>query len=318
MKKNLLVNLIKNVRNNVLALAALLVVIAPSLSNAFPIYAQQAYENPREATGRIVCANCHLAQKPVEIEVPQGVLPDTVFEAEVQIPYDLSLKQVTTDGTKGSLNVGAVLILPEGFTLAPKERLSEKLKEETKNITISPYSTSKQNILVVGPIPGEKNQTIVFPILSPNPAENKNVHFIKYPIYVGANRGRAQVNPTGTKTNNTIYTSPVEGQITKIEKTSAGGYDISIKSKRGDVIVTNVPSGPDLIVKNGQAVLADQVLTIDPNVGGFGQTETEVVLQSPARVKGMIAFFFTIILAQILLVLKKKQFEKVQLAEMNF
>lgn len=318
MKKNLLVNLIKNVRNNVLALAALLVVIAPSLSNAFPIYAQQAYENPREATGRIVCANCHLAQKPVEIEVPQGVLPDTVFEAEVQIPYDLSLKQVTTDGTKGSLNVGAVVILPEGFTLAPKERLSEKLKEETKNITISPYSTSKQNILVVGPIPGEKNQTIVFPILSPNPAENKNVHFIKYPIYVGANRGRGQVNPTGTKTNNTIYTSPVEGQITKIEKTSAGGYDISIKSKRGDVVVTNVPSGPDLIVKNGQAVLADQVLTIDPNVGGFGQTETEVVLQSPARVKGMIAFFFTIILAQILLVLKKKQFEKVQLAEMNF
>jgi apocytochrome f len=43
-----------------------------------------------------------------------------------------------------------------------------------------------------------------------------------------------------------------------------------------------------------------------------------LVLQSPARVKGMIAFFFTIILAQILLVLKKKQFEKVQLAEMNF
>ena len=71
-------------------------------------------------------------------------------------------------------------------------------------------------------------------------------------------------------------------------------------------------------LKEGQALLADQTLTVDPNVGGFGQTETEIVLQSPARVKGMIAFFFTIILAQILLVLKKKQFEKVQLAEMNF
>ena len=318
MKNNLLVNLIKNVRNGVLALVTLLVVSNPIISNAFPIYAQQAYENPREATGRIVCANCHLAQKPVEIEVPQGVLPDTVFEAEVQIPYDLSLKQVTADGTKGPLNVGAVVILPEGFTLAPKERLAEELKEETKNIKISPYSTSKQNILVVGPIPGDKNQKIVFPILSPNPAENRNVHFIKYPIYVGANRGRAQVNPTGTKTNNTIYTSPVEGQITKIEKAASGGYDISIKSKRGDLVTTNVPAGPDLVVKNGQVVLADQALTIDPNIGGFGQTETEIVLQSPARVKGMIAFFFTIILAQILLVLKKKQFEKVQLAEMNF
>jgi len=44
----------------------------PSVSEAYPIYAQQGYENPREATGRIVCANCHLAQKPVDIEVPQA------------------------------------------------------------------------------------------------------------------------------------------------------------------------------------------------------------------------------------------------------
>ena len=48
------------------------------------MYAQQGYENPREATGRIVCANCHLAQKPVDIEVPQAVLPNSVFEAVVK------------------------------------------------------------------------------------------------------------------------------------------------------------------------------------------------------------------------------------------
>lgn len=301
-----------------LLLSVLSAIYMPLASSAFPIFAQQAYENPREATGRIVCANCHLAQKPVEIEVPQGVLPDTVFSAEVKIPYDLTSKQVTGDGTRGPLNVGAVLILPEGFTLAPKERLSEELREETKGINIVPYSNSKPNILVVGPIPGDKHQTITFPILAPNPAENRNVHFIKYPIYVGANRGRGQLNPTGTKTNNTIYTSPTEGQLSKIEKLGSGGYDLSIKSKRGDIIVTSIPNGPDLVVKEGQTLAADQPLTIDPNVGGFGQTETEIVLQSPARVKGMIAFFFTIILAQILLVLKKKQFEKVQLAEMNF
>lgn len=318
MKHNYLLNLTKSLTQSALAIVAVTTVLNPDLSNAFPIFAQQAYENPREATGRIVCANCHLAQKPVEIEVPQGVLPDTVFGAEVQIPYDLTVKQVTGDGTRGPLNVGAVLILPEGFTLAPKERLSEELKEETKGLTISTYSGSKPNILVIGPIPGDKHQKIIFPILAPNPAENKNVHFIKYPIYVGANRGRGQVNPTGTKTNNTVYTSPAEGQLVKIDKLSAGGYNLSIKSKRGDILSVSIPAGPDLLVKEGQAVLADQTLTIDPNVGGFGQTETEIVLQSPARVKGMIAFFFTIILAQILLVLKKKQFEKVQLAEMNF
>nr|BDA97605.1 cytochrome f [Cryptomonas tetrapyrenoidosa] len=318
MKYNYLLNLTKSLTQGILSLSLVATILMPSFSSAFPIFAQQAYENPREATGRIVCANCHLAQKPVEIEVPQGVLPDTVFSAEVEIPYDLSTKQVTGDGTRGSLNVGAVLILPEGFVLAPKDRLSEELKEETKGVTISTYSASKPNILVVGPIPGDKHQKIVFPILSPNPAENKNVHFIKYPIYVGANRGRGQVNPTGTKTNNTLYTSPAEGQLVKVEKIATGGYNLSIKSKRGDVVTVSVPAGPDLVVKEGQLVTADQALTIDPNVGGFGQTETEIVLQSPARVKGMIAFFFTIILAQILLVLKKKQFEKVQLAEMNF
>jgi apocytochrome f len=292
-------------------------ILFPTISNAFPIFAQQAYENPREATGRIVCANCHLAQKPVEIEVPQGVLPDSVFEAVVEIPYDKSIEQVTATGKKGPLNVGAVLILPEGFTLAPKDRLTPELEEKTKGVVISPYSDSKKNILVVGPIPGADHQTVVFPILAPNPADNKNVHFIKYPIYVGANRGRGQVNPTGDKSNNTLYTSPADGQITQISKTDIG-YTVSIKNKAGDIIETKIPTGPELLVKQGATVTIDQPLTVDPNVGGFGQGETEVVLQSPARVKGLIAFFFTVILAQIMLVLKKKQFEKVQLAEMNF
>ena len=42
--------------------------IFPKVSYAYPVFAQQAYESPREATGRIVCANCHLAQKMTEVE----------------------------------------------------------------------------------------------------------------------------------------------------------------------------------------------------------------------------------------------------------
>jgi len=317
MKNNYIANIDNKLKSAILFVSIFGSLLLPSVANAFPVYAQQAYENPREATGRIVCANCHLAQKLTEIEVPQGVLPDTVFEAVVDIPYDLSVKQVTGDGTKGSLNVGAVVILPEGFKLAPKERLSEELKKATEGVVISPYSDSKQNILVVGPIPGNDHQRIVFPILAPNPAENKDVHFIKYPIYVGANRGRGQVQPTGEKSNNTIYTSPVAGQIVKVESTDKVTV-FTINSKSGDAVTVKVPVGPTILVKEGDTLNADQPLTIDPNVGGFGQAETEVVLQSPGRVKGMIAFFFTIIFAQVLLVLKKKQFEKVQLAEMNF
>ena len=68
---------------------------------SYPVFAQQNYANPREANGRIVCANCHLAQKSVEIEVPQSVLPDSVFEAVVKIPYDQQVTQVLGNGKKG-------------------------------------------------------------------------------------------------------------------------------------------------------------------------------------------------------------------------
>jgi apocytochrome f len=290
----------------------------PKVGNAYPVFAQQAYDNPREATGRIVCANCHLAQKATEIEVPQAVLPDTVFETIVSIPYDASLKQVTANGAPGSLNVGAVLVLPEGFKLAPKERISNEIKEKTRGVFIQPYSKTRPNILVVGPILGDKNREIVFPILSPDPAQDKSVHYLNYPIYVGANRGRGQVYPSGEKSNNTVFTSTVAGRVASVEATDKGKINVIVQSVSGESVSQMIPAGLKASVKIGDVIKADQALTYDPNVGGFGQTETEVILQNPNRVKGMIAFFFTVTIAQILLVLKKKQFEKVQAAEMNF
>ncbi|CAF1918504.1 unnamed protein product [Brassica oleracea var. botrytis] len=168
-----------------------------SISSAYPIFAQQNYENPREATGRIVCANCHLASKPVDIEVPQAVLPDTVFEAVVKIPYDMQLKQVLAN-----------------------------------------------------------------------------------------------------------------------EK---GGYEITIVDASNErQVIDIIPRGLELLVSEGESIKLDQPLTSNPNVGGFGQGDAEIVLQDPLRVQGLLFFLGSVVLAQIFLVLKKKQFEKVQLSEMNF
>nr|WCH56135.1 apocytochrome f [Calliblepharis sp.] len=292
--------------------------LSPIESIAFPIYAQQAYENPREATGRIVCANCHLAEKHVDIETPQAVLPNTVFETVIKIPYSTNNKQILGNGQKGPLNVGAILILPEGFKLAPKNLISKELKEKTKGTYIQPYSTSQSNILVVGPIPGDKNQEITFPILSPDPSKDKNTHFFKYPIYVGGNRGRGQIYPTGDKSNNNSITSLTNGKITKIDKLDNGGYNIYTEKTNSEIINNNIPAGLELNIKEGDNIVLNQNLTKDPNVGGFGQNETEIVLQNPSRIKGMIIFFLTVTLAQIFFVLKKKQWEKVQAAEMNF
>ncbi|KAH9762181.1 cytochrome f [Citrus sinensis] len=121
-----------------------------SISNAYPIFAQQGFENPREATGCIVCANCHLANKPVDIEVPHAVLPDTVFEAV-------------------ALNVGAVLILPEGFEL---------MKEKIGKLSFQTYCPIKKKIIVIVLVHGQKYSEITFPILFPNPATNKDASLI--------------------------------------------------------------------------------------------------------------------------------------------
>nr|YP_009397453.1 Apocytochrome f [Dasyclonium flaccidum]ARW66639.1 Apocytochrome f [Dasyclonium flaccidum] len=316
-KINLYINVLKKIFITIMSIISIFN-ISQNNVYAFPVYAQQGYENPREATGRIVCANCHLAQKSVSIEVPKSVLPNTVFEATVSIPYNSTSKQILGSGIEGPLNTGAILILPEGFKLAPSNLLNNKLKEKTKNFYIQPYSTSQENILVIGPIPGKNNQEITFPILSPDPNKDKNIYFLKYPIYIGGNRGRGQIYPTGDKSNNNAIISSSNGKLMKILNKEEGGFSIEIEKENGELTTEQIPKGLKLIVNEGSEVKINQLLTNDPNVGGFGQNETEIVLQNPARIKGMIIFFIGVTLAQIFFVLKKKQWEKVQAADMNF
>jgi apocytochrome f len=289
----------------------------PQSAQAYPFWAQENYETPREATGRIVCANCHLGAKKTILEVPQSVLPDTVFKATVQIPYDLDSQQVLGDGSKGGLNVGAVLMLPDGFTIAPPDRIPEDIKEEVGNTFFQEYSPEHPSWFIVGPLPGEQYQEITFPVLSPDPATNKNIHFGKSLVFVGGNRGRGQVYPTGLASNNAVYNASASGTVAGIEKTDAG-YTVTINKEDGSSVTEEIPFGPELLFNQGDTVVAGKPLTSNPNVGGFGQTEKELVLQSPNRIKGLVAFLAAISLSQILLVLKKKQVERVQAAEMTF
>ncbi|AII50207.1 cytochrome F [Synechococcus sp. KORDI-52] len=296
----------------------LALLIAPAASWAYPFWAQQNYDSPREATGKIVCANCHLAKKLTQAEVPQSVLPDSVFTASVKVPYENGLQEIGADGSDVGLQVGAVVMLPDGFTLAPQDRWTDEIKEETEGVYFTQYSDDQPNILLVGPIPGDEHQEIVFPVLSPDPATDSNIHFGKYQIHVGGNRGRGQVYPTGEKSNNTVYTAPASGTIASIEPSDNGASVVSIEAADGSNVSETIPVGPEVLVSVGDSIEAGAALTNDPNVGGFGQVDAEIVLQNPVRIYGLLAFFAAVALAQIMLVLKKKQIEKVQAAEGNF
>jgi len=158
-------------------------------SLAYPVFAQQGYSNPRAANGKLACANCHLNQKAIEIEAPQGVLPNSVFEIEIKVPYDTSRKQIGANGSPADLNVGGILILPKGFKLASKKQISPEVKAKNKGVFISPYSTEFDNILIVGPIAGKKHQELLFPVVAPDPEKDSDVKYLTYPFYAGGNRG---------------------------------------------------------------------------------------------------------------------------------
>jgi len=368
---------------------------------AYPIFAQQGYANPREATGRLVCANCHLAQKQTEIELPQAVLPDQVFEAvtkvptvgadvsktvdansflapvsnslvtapraaetfndlngtiaykngtpvkfmqkdgipiaqtlvdvdtepiapgvfkaTIKVPYDQSLQQVSAKGKPADLNVGAVVVLPEGFTIAPADRIPEKMQEEMNGLQFIQYSEEKPNILVVGPVPGKMYSEMTLPLLSPDPATNKNVHYGTLPVYVGGNRGRGQVYPSGEKSNNNAYNVEHAGVVSDISYNEKKRfYTVEITQADGTKVSEQLPPGGELSVAKGDEVAVAQTITTNPNVGGFGQAESQIVLQEPVRVQALLLFGGVVLSLQTFLVIKKKQYEQVQLSEMNF
>ena len=287
-------------------------------SLAYPVFAQQNYSNPRAANGKLACANCHLNQKAIEIEAPQAVLPNSVFEVEVKVPYDTSKKQIGANGKKAELNVGGILILPKGFKLASKQQISPEIKAKNKGVFISPYSTELDNMFVVGPIAGKKHQELIFPVVAPDPEKDSDIKYLSYPFYAGGNRGRGQVYPTGEKSNMNVFTAQQAGQITDITVTEKGESAIEIINSNGVKTSQVLAKGLELTIKAGDIVKAEQELNINPNAGGFGQEESEIVLQNPLRIIGYLVFCLFVLLTQILLVLKKKQFEKVQAAELNF
>jgi apocytochrome f len=260
-----------------------------------------------------------LAQKPIDIEVPQSVLPDQVFEAVVSFPSNTPDKQLTSSGSLSPINVGSILILPDGFKIAPKQRFSAENKEKTKGVFIQAYNKEKPNILVVGPIARSKNPEIVFPVISPDPSVDKRAHFLNYPVYAAANRGRGQIYPDGKSAASSSSTVEKPGQVKEVYQ-KAGATNVVVQTQNGKLVKYTLKKGASLAVRVGDILNAGQDLTREASASGsgFGQAETTLVLQKPVRIKGLLGYFLSVWLLQVALVLKKKQFESVQNSDARF
>lgn len=250
---------------------------------AYPIFAKQYFATPREARGRIVCSNCHLAAKPVEIKIPQTVLPSQIFDVQLKIPVSDDTKQILENGSTGDLNSGGIVILPENFKF---------ISSRTRKF-IQKYSDSLENILIFGPIPSKKAKDIHFQVQAPEKT------FGSFQIYFGGNRGRGQIYPNGQMTKNNPVLRPVKGIVQNIDKDK-----IQIDDK-----FLQIYPGFNYIVEKGQFINENEAITNNPNVGGFGQTETVIVVRPSTRLITLQFFLASIFFAQTFLILKKKQIE---------
>merc|ERR1712064_227193 len=171
-----------------------------------------------------------------------------------------------------------------------------------------------------GPVPNSYANAMVLPVLAPDPSKSKINEFGKYTFNFGGNRGRGQLYPEGNESNNNAFSAPAAGTISSIvdstkEGAAAGTKTVTVTMANGDTTSQEVLPGATLVVKEGDVAVKDQQLSTNPNFGGFGQEEKDIVLQDVGRIEFYAAFAFSIFVAQLSFVLKKKQFEKVQLAE---
>jgi len=310
---------LEGLAKQVMSTAASAVVFAGAMApeaQAYPIFAQQNFENPVDPTGKLVCANCHLQTKEINLRLPHEVLPDTIFKIKVDLPLKYEKRrQLSGEGEKVELNAGAIVVLPEGWKLAPRDRLPKEIKKEMKGLAWSAYSKTRENIIVAGPVPGKTYSQMILPVLAPVPDGTEDKRFGKFDVSAGGNRGRGQVYPNGNLSNNNVFVAPAAGVVKSIESADDKKTIVTITTADGEDVTKELLAGADCVVEVGDKVTKDMQLSTNPNVGGFGQDERDIILQDMDRVNNVMALMASIFVAQLGFVLKKKQFEKVQLAE---
>ena len=272
-------------------------------ATAFPAFAQTLYANPIDATGKAACSNCHLADAPIRLSGPSAVFASSVFDLLIEVPTFLDSTQVSPADELVGLNVGGVVVLPEGFA----KGTGADSKVFTSFSAAEPYS------YVFGPLPASEYATTVFTVLTPVDGRS-----LSYPIVVAGNRGRGQLYPDGSPSNNGGFRSAGTGWTSRIhisrEGTSLAGWTTQATTQ-----LTRLPGGVDILGRQlghlGTRVSADTVLATNPNVGGVGQSEVLLVLQSKARLGYYVQVVAATAATQLALVLKKKQYERFRLGQ---
>ena len=134
-----------------------------------------------------------------------------------------------------------------------------------------------------------------------------------FTIYLGANRGRGQAYPSGAASNLVSYRWDDIGMVTgRCFRSKRLGVSCWTRGYAWRLHLQSVGVGHAVRPIAGLRAVCEEGGVLDEvaNVGGFGQTDEQVVLQSTRRVVSGMAYILLGIYTQLALLLKKRQYER--------
>lgn len=230
----------------------------------------------------------------MELGLPQAVFPQTSFDVWCSVPTRRTNAQVRSDGTVGPLQVGRVLVFPPSGAITP-----------TEGWTIWPETPS---IWWNGPIRSQDHASEVMAFKTTESIPGT------YSVYLGANRGRGQIYPSGLASNLAPLRSPVDGVITGLTwQAKRYGTNLWVRCSDGVHLLHLSPGTLVAEVMPRSYLRSDESLVYSRNLGGFGVAEQSMTFQTRQHLVTEIRILGLLLGTQVALVLKKKQFERLKL-----
>ena len=201
--------------------------------------------------------------------------------------------QIRSDGSVGPLQVGMVLVQGDGIRV-----VGDAWTE---------WSSMMPSAVAMGPVASRSNaaQTVSL-ALDALPVGTRS-------LYIGANRGRGQLYPDGSISNMSLRKAEVNGVCSGISYlVKRYGSVVHLLHAGGSRLVHLLPSqaveptiGPKILAR------ADVLVGRTLNLGGFGLGEVSLSVQAPDILKRFIGLMLLIQGTQLLLLNKKKQYERI-------
>ncbi len=194
------------------------------------------------------------------------------------------------------MNVGAVICLPEGFTILSRA-----------NVQWEQWRPNSEAI-VAGPMPAAEYTT--FPVaLQPSDEAIQGT----FTVFLGANRGRGQAYPNGAASNLVSARWDELGVVPgRCFLAKRLGVSCWTRGYAWRLHLQVVGVGHAIRPLAGLRALSEEggVIDVVVNVGGFGQTEEQMVLQSEVKMYAGLTFLLLGANTQLALCFKKKQYER--------